>query len=124
MYLHTLKKPVVYSFPYAIAGVALLAMIGTSHSAIMGYSIGLGGWAWVVLQAYVVWRCFRKEAVFSAKQFVTTFYRSEMVKLLALGLIFLTVAKLLPVLRIEGILAGYLVAQGSFYITFACKLEK
>lgn len=80
-------------------------------------SVWLGGFIWFLPNGYFAFKCFHTIET-NAKRFIVVFYRTELLKLILVAVLFIIVVKLLSV-SLAGLIAGYLCAQMIFWIAMA-----
>ena len=80
-----------------------------------GVSALLGGLAYWLPTLLFIWRVFARSTIRAAKQFLVTFFVGETAKLFASAILFLLIAKFLPV-NVLSLLLGYIGAIFAFWI--------
>jgi F0F1-type ATP synthase assembly protein I len=108
------RKKAYVSVIVPLSGVIVVGLIALIFSSLLSYSIWLGGFLWFFPNGYVAIKLFHTIET-EPKRFVMQFYKSEIVKLLMVALLFILVAKWIPV-NMMGIFAGYMSAQIIFWI--------
>lgn len=93
--------------------LTILALIlrGTTS----GYSVLLGGLAYVLPNLIFVWRVFRYARASEMTMFMAAFFLGEMIKLVLAAVLFLMIVKTLPVSLLSE-LVGFIGAIVSFWI--------
>jgi F0F1-type ATP synthase assembly protein I len=115
--LTSIRKQAYYSVCLPLGGVALISLAALVFSPVFfSYSILLGGVLWFLPQGGVALRLFQHIET-NPKRFILLFYRSEIVKLIGVGLLFIVVMKWIPA-NFIGIILGYLFAQVIFWLYF------
>lgn len=99
-----------------LSGVVLLALgalviCGTG----CGFSVLMGGLAYVLPNLLFVWRVFRYVGAGEMGRFVTAFFFGEMLKLVLSAILFLLIEKYLPVSLLSELI-GFVGAMISFWI--------
>ena len=101
---------------FQLAGVIVIALLALiSYGINSGYSVLLGGLAYVLPNLVFVWRVFRYVRASQMTQFLAAFFLGEMLKLAFAGFLFLMIVKNLPV-EILSVLIGFIGALVSFWI--------
>ena len=101
---------------FQMAGVIVLSLIALILCGITcGYSVLLGGLAYVLPNLLFVWRVFRYASPSQMTQFMAAFFIGEMIKLALAAFLFLMIVKTLPVSLLSE-LVGFCGAIVSFWI--------
>lgn len=101
---------------FQLAGVIVLALLALITCGIRcGYSVLLGGLAYVLPNLIFVWRVFKYSGAAQMTQFMAAFLFGEMFKLVLAAFLFLMIVKHLPV-SLLSVLVGFIGAIVSFWI--------
>jgi F0F1-type ATP synthase assembly protein I len=111
--LPTTRRKVYQGVIFSLGSMVLISFIAFFFQKQIGYSILLGGVLWFLPEFYVAHRLFHRIET-DPKRAVMIFYRSEIVKLFLVALLFILVLKELPV-SFLGLIAGYFAAQVLFF---------
>jgi ATP synthase protein I len=99
-----------------LAGVIVLALIALIlHGVTSGFSVLMGGLAYVLPNLIFVWRVFRYAGASQMTMFMAAFFMGEMIKLVLAAVLFLIIVKTLPVSLLSE-LVGFIGAIVSFWI--------
>lgn len=99
--------------------ISLITLIFTDTK--FAYSIGLGGCVWILPNFYFAYKLFHKIET-EAKNFISVFYRTELLKLAFSALLFIAIIKWLPV-TLSAIFIGYFVALITCCVTAAITIQ-
>jgi ATP synthase protein I len=114
-------QEIVQNKAYQIVNMQLAGVIVLTLAAFIacgtrcGYSVLLGGLAYVLPNLIFVWRVFRYARASQMNQFMAAFFIGEMVKLALAAFLFLMIVKHLPV-GLLSVLVGFMGAIVSFWI--------
>lgn len=120
--LHSLRNA-AYRLVTIPASVIIISSVITLFFADtkFAYSIGLGGCVWILPNFYFAYKLFHRIET-RAKNFVSVFYRTELLKLVLSALLFIAIVKWLPV-TLSAILIGYFISFATFWVTAAFTLK-
>ncbi len=114
--LPAIRKQAYLSVCLPLVGVAIGSLVALIFSDQLSYSILLGGIIWFLPHGYVAIKLFHHIET-KPKRFVMMFYKSEVIKLILVALLFILVVKWIPVI-VVGLLVGYLCAQVIFWLYY------
>lgn len=101
---------------FQLAGVIALALLAfILRGLTSGFSVLLGGLAYVLPNLIFVWRVFRFAKASEMTQFMAAFFIGEMIKLVLAAFLFLMIVKTLPVSLLSE-LVGFIGAIVSFWL--------
>lgn len=110
--LPAIRKQAYLSVCFPLGGVMVVSLAALIFSTILSYSIVLGGIIWFLPHGYAAIKLFHHIET-KPKRFMMIFYKSEIIKLLLVALLFILVVKWIPA-SFFGLLVGYLCAQMIF----------
>lgn len=103
---------------FQLVGVIVLAcIVFAAYGTLSGFSVLMGGLAYVTPNFIFVWRVFQYAGAQQMTAFVAAFFIGEMLKLFFSAILFVIIVKTLPVSLLFELL-GYIGAIVSFW--FAC----
>jgi ATP synthase protein I len=101
---------------WQLAGVLLLALLALLiRGTLSGFSVLMGGVAYVLPNLVFVWRVFRYAGASQMDKFMAAFFIGEMLKLFLAAILFLMIVKYLPH-SLLSVLIGFVGAIVSFWI--------
>jgi len=112
----SLKKTaykLVYWQLLIVLGLALI--VGLLQEIKNGWSVLLGGFAYILPSMAFVWQVFARSAIRSAQRFVAIFFASEFVKLLTSAILFVLIINTIPT-SVFSVLIGYITAIAAFWV--------
>ncbi len=120
MAAQTLKKLIQHQAYHIVflqlAGVVVLASLALIfHGVTSGFSVLMGGLAYVIPNLIFVWRVFRFVGARQMTLFMAAFFYGEAMKLILSAILFLVIVKYLPV-SLLSVLVGYIGAIVAFWI--------
>ncbi len=104
-----------------IAGLAVILLLAQGFKSAI--SVGLGGLAYWLPTLFFVLRVFGKTRIRAAKEFVLAFFAGEAFKLLLSAVLFVLIAKYLPV-TFSSVLIGYVGAIVAFWVAAIVYLSR
>jgi F0F1-type ATP synthase assembly protein I len=112
--LPSTRRKVYGGVCFSLGCTVLISFIAFFFQKQIGCSLLLGGVLWFLPELYVAYRLFHRIES-SPKHAVMMFYRTEMVKLFLVGLLFILVVKEFPV-SILGLIVGYFIGSAVFFM--------
>jgi len=114
--LPAIRKQAYLSVCLPLGGVVIVSLVALIFSIILSYSIALGGIIWFLPHGYAAIKLFHHIET-KPKRFMVMFYKSEIIKLISVALLFILVVKWIPA-SFPGLLVGYLCAQMIFWLYY------
>jgi len=114
--LPAIRKQAYLSVCLPLGGVVIVSLAALIFSAILSYSILLGGIIWFLPHGYAAIKLFHHIET-KPKRFMMVLYKSEIIKLILVALLFILVVKWIPA-SFVGLIAGYLCAQVIFWLYY------
>jgi ATP synthase protein I len=109
---HQAYRIVIWQFACVVLLAVVAAILRGKNS---GFSVFIGGAAYVLPNLLFVWRVFRYAGAQEMAKFMSAFFIGEMLKLMLSAILFLMIVKYLPV-SLLSLLIGFIGAIVAFWV--------